>query len=237
MKIAPWVLIASLIFPLQIAVAGAQQSDPTDAQQGDPLAAAARKTQEQKKTESKPAKVWDNDHMPTGTINVIGQTPAPASDQDANAAATVPPTGGTADQSKSAAPTSANAATLRKEQRAALQANLESAKQQVESLKTELDISQRKYDLDRQSFTTAKAGLTRQTKRAAQRWTMRRRNSEAKLQELSDAQKHVDDLQAQIASARSAARPIKAQSSWVRYRFLVLSSARIRTPTNCIDFC
>jgi hypothetical protein len=202
MKIAPWVLIASLIFPLQIAVAGAQQSEATTDQQGDSLAAAARKAQQQKKTESKPAKVWDNDHLPTGTINVIGQTPAPASDQGANATATVPPADGAADQSKSAPPTSANAATLSKEQRAALQANLESAKQQVESLKTGLDISQRKYDLDQQSYYGKTDYAADKAGRAA--LDDEKAELEAKLQELSDAQKHVDELQAQIASAGTA---------------------------------
>jgi len=203
MKIAPLVLIASLIFPLHIAVAGPQQSEATtDQQQGDSLAAAARKAQAQKKIQSKPAKVWDNDHMPTGTINVIGQTPAPASDQGASAAATVPPAGEAGDQSKSAPATSTNAATLSKEQRAALQGNLESAKQHVESLKTDLDVLQRKYDLDRQSYygkpdyAADKAGGAALDDEKAQ--------LEAKLQELSDAQKHADDLQAQIASSGAA---------------------------------
>jgi hypothetical protein len=197
MKTAPWILMALIISPMQVAVAKARQADsPATGQQDDSLAAAARKAREQKKNDGKPAKVWDNDHMPTGTINVIGQAPTT---EDASATAGAAATGPAADQSKTAPAAPGNPAAVSKEKRANLQAGLESAQQEVESLKSDLDIQQRKYALDQQSYygkpdyASDKAG--------AAALDDEKQQIDGKQQELADAQKRVDDLQGQLAAA------------------------------------
>jgi hypothetical protein len=197
MKTAPWVLMASLVVllmmvPLQIAAARPQQSAPAAAQpQEDPLAAAALKAREQQKKEGKSPKVWNNDNLPTGGgISVVGQAPAAATAADS---ASAPATA-------SAAP--ANPPALSKDQLAGLYANLESAKQEIASLKTDLDISQRKYVLDQQSYygktdyASDKAGAAALSDEKDQ--------IDAKQQEIADAQKRLDDLQAQLAAASAS---------------------------------
>ena len=77
MKIAHGALIVLLVSPLGIVSARPQQdtSSPPDQQQSDSLAAAARRARDQKKDQSKPAKVWDNDNIPTkpgNSISVVG---------------------------------------------------------------------------------------------------------------------------------------------------------------------
>lgn len=203
MKTAPWIFMVLLLCPLQIAIARPRQNDSATGQQEDALAAAARRTREQRKTDGKPVKVWDNDHLPTGTISVVGQGSAPVQD---TSIATAPPTtqavsGPAADQDKATPATPATAAAL-KEKRASLQASLESAKQAVESDKTDLDIMQRKYDLDRQNYygkpdyASDKAG--------AASLDDEKQQIDGKQQEMTDAQKRVDDLQGQLAAASSS---------------------------------
>src|SRR5580692_388296 len=70
MRISHAALTMLLFFPSGIAVAGRQAQ-----QQDDSLAAAARHAREQKKTQSKPAKVWDNDNIPRspGDLSVVGK--------------------------------------------------------------------------------------------------------------------------------------------------------------------
>jgi len=204
-KTTPWsltVLLASallvalfllVIAPLAMA-ATPQESAPATDQQQDPLAAAARRTREQKQSQSKSPKVWDNDNVPTsGMINVVGQTPGTSS--DANAAAPNPAAAATA---PAPAP-----ATISKDQLAALQSDVTSAKEQVESLKSDLDIMLRKYTLDDQSyhgkpdFASDKAGQAALDDEKAQ--------IETKQQDFAAAQQRLDDLQAQLAAAASSA--------------------------------
>ena len=57
----------------------AQSSQPAPAQP-DPLAAAARRTREEKKDQAKPARVFTNDNIPTtGGISAVGETSSSAS--------------------------------------------------------------------------------------------------------------------------------------------------------------
>jgi predicted RNase H-like nuclease (RuvC/YqgF family) len=201
MKLTSWIptlLLVSVLAPVGIAVAAPQDSAPaTGQQQEDPLAAAARKAREQRKNESKTSKVWDNENVPkTGMINVVGQASEPV--QDSALPNQAAPSQST--QTQAGPPVSG---TLSKEQLASLQANVESTKQQVESLKADIDIMQRKLVLDQQSYygtpdyASDKAGAAALDDEKAQ--------IESKQQELTDAQKHMEDLQAQIAAAASSA--------------------------------
>jgi hypothetical protein len=196
MKIAHAALIVLLVSPLGIASARPQQdtSSPSDQQPTDSLAAAARRTRDQKKDQPKPAKVWDNDNIPTkGTsISVVGSTPAPAeASATPDAASPNPPAAGTA-------PSDASAAAPDK---SAIQADLLAAKDQIESLKTDLDILQRKYTLDQQTYY----GKTNYAadKAGAAALQDEKDQIDSKQQAIVDAQKKMDDLQTQLNATKS----------------------------------
>ncbi len=96
----------------------------------------------------------------------------------------------------------------------ALQADTESAKREVESLKADLDILQRKYSLDQQSYygnpdhASYKAGQAALDDEKGQ--------IDAKQQEVADAQKRMDDMQAKLAAGTAA--PVSAARATPRIR-------------------
>ncbi|MGD0401881.1 MAG: hypothetical protein ABSB66_01680 [Candidatus Acidiferrales bacterium] len=198
MKIARWGLGILLVMPLSV-LAGQQQSSQAPA---DPVAEAARRAREQKKDEGKTAHVWNNDDIPkTNGVSVVGETPAeagaPAGDagSGANPAAApgVAPNGG-------AAGAAGQPATP--EKTAAIAAELATAKEQLKSLQTDLDIAQRKYALDEQTYLSNPqhqddvAGASQLKDEEDQ--------IAAKQQEIADSQKKVDEIQARLTAAASA---------------------------------
>lgn len=158
--------------------------------QGDSLAAAARRAREKQKEQTKPAKVWDNDNIPTsGGVDVVG-----TSAQGTPAA--VP---GSAAGESAQAQTPGGAESSAKPKKSDLEAQLKSAQENLKNLKTQLDFAQRKLALDQQSYyqnpnyasdaAGAKALKDEQSQIDAQK------------QQVDAAQKKVDDLQAQVQSA------------------------------------
>lgn len=61
----------------QTQTSGQSSATPSPAPQGDSLADAARRVREAKKDQPKPAKVFDNDNLPGGTISTVGKAEAP----------------------------------------------------------------------------------------------------------------------------------------------------------------
>lgn len=206
MKFAYWGLTALLALPAGIAVAQSQQ-DQAPAQQSqqaqqaqppqqkpDALAEAARHARDQKKDQAKAAKVWDNDTISSasGTVNVVGQAAAPADNTAAPA---------TADQGAAAPAGQANAAgaPAKPQDNAAINADLTAAKEKLQSVQKDLDLLQRKFTLDQQTFLSnpnhdsdpeGVASLKNQQGQIS-----------SKQQEVADAQKAVDDLQAKLNAA------------------------------------
>jgi hypothetical protein len=132
MNIARWAFTVLLAAPLCAGYALAQD------QQDDSLAAAARRAQEAKKDQPKAAKVYDNDSIPTtGAVNVVGQ------DQPAGGATTDTSNAQSAQETKPA-PTAAELA--------GLSADAAAAKQRLADLKADLDVAQRKFALDQQTY-------------------------------------------------------------------------------------
>jgi hypothetical protein len=131
MKIARWAFITILVATVGTISARAQE------QQDNSPAAAARRTQEQKKDQpkdsTKSAKVWDNDNLPNkpGAINVVGREGQSA----------------TPGSNSAAAP-----AAMTSEDKAAIEGDLSSAKARLADLKADLDVMQRKYALDQQTY-------------------------------------------------------------------------------------
>lgn len=196
MKMAQWTLMILLASPLASAAARQpQQAPPSDQssaggqQQGNSVAEAARRAKEQKKEQPKAsaAHSWDNDTIPAtpGGINVVGQPGEAGAAPAAAGAGQQPP------------------APITAEQKAAIQANLDSAKAKLESLKTDLDIATRKYALDEQMYM-GKPDYQKD-KEGAAALQAEKDDIAAKQQEIADAEKQIQDLQAQAdAAAKSS---------------------------------
>jgi len=115
-------------------------------------AEAARRLREQKKDQIKTARVWDNDNLPkTGA-------PAPASSESSSTATPSSPEGpasnasaSTAQPANSAAPAPPTEQMSAKE-KAQLDAAVAEAKEKIDDLKKDLDIAQRKFALDSDTY-------------------------------------------------------------------------------------
>jgi len=185
MSIARWGLVAVLIIlPVgPVGIAAARQQTTDTSQQDDSLAAAARRAREQKKQQSKAPKVWSNDDIPKNAdaLSVVGQVPPP-DDKTANP--------------------SSNAASAAKPDAKKLDADLAAAKDQLLTLQNDLDILQRKFTLDQQSFL-GKPGYSLDNSGAAN-LKDEQDQIDAKQQEISDQQKKIEDLQTKPDAANRA---------------------------------
>jgi len=192
MRIASWSKVAGIFTAAALTLAPialrAQQSDAS----GDSLAAAARAARDQKAKKQQPAKVWDNDSIPKqGGVSVVGVEPqAPAATDQAQAAAPAAP----------GAPATPAAA-----QQSASQPEIDAAKRQLDTLKSDLDVLQRKYALDQQSFY-GKTGYQSDTAGAAA-LQGEKDDIDAKQQAINDAQKKLDDLMAKAGVAAPVPAP------------------------------
>lgn len=185
MKLAKWGLAILLASPIAMvrAVSAQSQDAAQSGRQQDSLAAAARRARAQKKDEPKAAKVWDNDNIAStpGAVSIVGESGgnAPAEPSD----------NGAQNQDKAASA----------KDKAAKSAELDADQQQLKSLKTELDIAQRKLVLDQQmyygkpDYSSDSAGAAALKDEQDQ--------IDAKQQEIDDLQKKIDELQSQLASA------------------------------------
>ncbi|HEV2299171.1 MAG TPA: hypothetical protein VGR72_11715 [Candidatus Acidoferrales bacterium] len=161
-----------------------QQSQQEQSKQSQSVAEAARKAKEQQKTAPKAQTVWTNDTVGSvqGTVNVVGQQ---------SAAAGAAKTGAAAAGAEAAATPTASAEDIAK-----LQSQLADAKKNLDSVKTDLDISQRKYNLDAaQYYGTPNYAANKQGQ------TMldgEKSAIAAKKQDVDAAQKKATDLETQI---------------------------------------
>jgi hypothetical protein len=184
-KWAPLILLLSL--PGHIAARQSQAGTPSASdQQQDSLAAAARRAREAKKDQAKPAKVWDNESLAStpGVISIVGQPAAPASNP-APAADGKSPAGNPPAADKSAIETDLNA-----------------AKANLQSLKDDLDLLQRKYALDQQTYL----GTPEYSSDTAGAAALANEKSQidSKQQQITDTEKKVADLQAQLDAANKS---------------------------------
>ena len=192
MKLAKWGLAILLASPIAIvpAVSAQSQDSAQSGQQQDSLAAAARRAREEKKDEPKTGKVWDNDNIPSnpGAVSVVG---------DENQSA-----GASSDQGDQGNQAQSQAAPVSDKDKAAKATELDGDQQQLKSLKTDLDIAQRKLVLDQQmyygkpDYSSDKAG--------AAALKGEQDDIASKQQEIDDLQKKIDDLQAEAAAAGSS---------------------------------
>lgn len=200
-----WIAVLLLASPAGIAAAQQpatakpdQQQSQTQSQsqsaaqkkaQQDPLAAAARRAREQQKNQPRATKVWDNDNLPAKSsgVSVVGAAPAPAESADQSASAQ----SSDAQQGKSSETSGAPAA-----RKAELQKQLAAAKAHLKSVQTDLDIATRTNQLDQQTYYSNPNYLLDLA--GAAKLKTEQSDIDAKKQEVADAQKQVDDLNAKL---------------------------------------
>lgn len=158
--------------------------------QADPLAAAARRAREKQTSETKPAKVWDNDNLPAADgVNVIGPSATSSSPQAAAGSAEGNAPGATASGEESSTASD----------RSELESQLKSAKADLKQLQTQLDFARRKFALDQQSFYqnpnygSDDAG--------AQALKNEQSQIDSQKQQVDAAQKKVDELTSKLKAA------------------------------------
>lgn len=192
MKTAPYAYTLGMAAALALGATGlcAQQSASGSAQQNGSVVAAAKAARTQKQDKPAP-KVWDNDNLPKqGGVSVVGQEAAPAAGASADQTA--------ATQGQTPASANAPAPGGSTKDQAAGQSELDAAKKQLDTLKGDLDLLQRKDALDQQSyygktdFASDKAGAASLQDEKDQ--------IDAKQQEIDDLQKKIDDLSAKLGA-------------------------------------
>ena len=182
-------LAAMLAFGAGAFTAAAQDSS---APQQDALAAASRRALEAKKDQAKSAKVFTNDNLPTdAAISFVGQTPA------------APANGGSQNASAGQAAPSASA-TGAGDPKKAQEANaaLDAAKEHLASVKKDLDIDQRKFALDQQTYQSDPNPDA--NKSGASDLQSEKDEIASKQDEVDAAQKAVDDLMAKMSEHPAA---------------------------------
>lgn len=197
MKLAYWACATILAFPLAApGVMGAQQGQSST--QGSSVAEAAKAAREAKKDQTKAAKVWDNDTIPTvpGQINVVGQS------SEESAAS------GTAEEGTQAGATAGPSAPVDK---ATLQRQLGDAKEKLQSLQTDLDILQRTSTLDQQMYY-GKPDYQSDTA-GGKKLKDEQASIDAKQQEIEDTQKEIGALQDKINSTPDVTPAAQAPSA------------------------
>jgi len=195
MRIAFSGLMILLALPLASAVA--QQQQPPQQQQDDSMADAARRARDQKKDQAKPAKVWDNDNVPAAdrSVNVVGQSNEAGGDAANQQAATDASAGSDSSKSEGKSPQDVAAALV----------ELSSAKDKLQTLKADLDVLQRKYTLDAQTYQSNPNPPA--DKPGADALANEQAEIAAKQQEVEDQQKRVDELDAKLKESAPSSNP------------------------------
>lgn len=192
-------LAALLILVPGISSAGFAAA-PQSSQSSQSVAEAARKAQEKEKEAPKAKTVWTNDNIPNtpGGVSVVGQ-PQPSS--SSTAATSTEPAPGFAN-AKASSPVDKEERTA---ERAKTLGDLEDARKQLDSVKTDLDIAQREYNLDAaQLYSTPDYSKDQQgqAKVDAEKAAIA-----TKQQAVDAAQKKVDGLEKLLESLGGKAKP------------------------------
>lgn len=188
------------------AQASQQAAPASDSQQPITLAEAARRAREQKKELGKPAHTWDNENLPKtpNAVSVVGQATADEAANGAppastNAAANPPASDAAASGAASAQAPAGEAKPAESKDKTEAESQLAAAKDLLQSLKNDLDILQRQYSLDQQSFYGKPNYVADREGAAALK--AEGAKVDAKRQDVAAAQAKVDALQSAIGPA------------------------------------
>ena len=168
------------------ASSGAQAPAPAP----DSLADAARRAREAKKEQPKPAKVFDNDNLPGGTVSTVGKTDDTKKDGDASTEAN-------ADGKK----TSADAEKDWKEKFAGLRAKLARDKEDMDVMQRELGV------LNLQNYSDPVKAMQQGVTRS---------DINNKTSAIDAKQKAIEADEQAISDAEDALRKAGGDSGWAR---------------------
>jgi hypothetical protein len=184
----------------------AQAQTPEAQSSSDALGSAAKRVRDDKndkKDQTKTARVWDNDNIPKAghEISVIGQKDDAANDAPADAAAAAPSGNATA----AVAPGANGAPESSAKAGEHLHAQIDSAKEKLASLRTDLDLMQRTLVLDSQMYY-GKPDYSNDTE-GARKLQDEQGQIAAKQQAIEDVEKQIADLESQQKDAPSSETP------------------------------
>ena len=195
-------LPAGAIFA-QAATPAAQAQAPGAQSSSDALGAAAKLARDDKKDQAKPARVWDNDNIPKAghEISVIGQKNDAANDgsTDAAAGAAVPNTNGAVVAGATGTPDSAA------KNGEHVHAQIDSAKEKLASLRTDLDLMQRTLVLDSQMYY-GKPDYSNDTEGARKLQDEQAQIAE-KQQAIEEVEKQIAELESQLKDSPESENP------------------------------
>ena len=201
----------AILLVLPSGLVSAQSSAPqSPASSPDPLAAAAKHARDDRKDQSKPARVWDNDNIPKAgqEISVVGSNEASAAD-GSNPGATSGVAPGAADASAGGANVAAPApggAQSQADHDAKIQSQLSNAKENLASLKTDLDLMQRTLTLDSQMYY-GKPDYS-SDHGGARKLADEQGKIAEKQQAIEEAEKKIAELEAQLNIASQNSPPV-----------------------------
>ncbi len=175
-----------------------QSATPAQAAPVDPLVAAARKAREQKKDQPKPARVFDNDNIPTqGGVSAVGSAPAGESTEAGGTAES----GGEQAAAKTTAPPSANDEKAWRERFAKLHKKLEQDQADLDIMQRELGV------LDVQYYNDPMKGMQ-------QGYT--RSDINEKTAKIDDKKKQIEADQQALSDAEEELRRSGGDIGWAR---------------------
>ena len=175
-----------------------QSATPAQATPVDPLVAAARKAREQKKDQPKPARVFDNDNIPTqGGVSAVGSAPAGEPTADGGTAES----GGEQTAAKTTAPPSGNDEKTWRERFAKLHKKLEQDQADLDVMQRELGV------LDVQYYNDPMKGMQ-------QGYT--RSDINEKTAKIDDKKKQIEADQQALSDAEEELRRSGGDIGWAR---------------------
>lgn len=169
----------------------------------DALGAAAKRARDEKKDQGKTARVWDNENIPKAghEISVIGQKDDAGNEASTDVAAAPPSGNANAAVGPGASGAPENAAKADEH----LRAQIDSAKEKLASLRTDLDLMQRTLVLDSQMYY-GKPDYSNDTE-GARKLQEEQAQIAAKQQAIEDVEKQIADLESQRKDAPSSENP------------------------------
>ncbi|HTR24897.1 MAG TPA: hypothetical protein VMI10_13035 [Terriglobales bacterium] len=178
-------VIAGAILVLGMSTAWAQSS----AQSGQSLGDAARAARKKKAQPDTPAKVYDNDNLPTTEkLSIVGPATTAGGDQPSTPSST-----------QQEAQTKAAAEEQRKQANAEMQSKLDAQKAKIDQLSHELDLDQREYRLRAAAFYSDAGNRLRN----ATQWD---KDDAAYKTDIEAKQKALDEAKAQLTELQEGAR-------------------------------
>jgi hypothetical protein len=195
-----------LLLPAGLTLAQSAPAPPpaTQAESSpDALAAAAKRTRDDKKDQAKQARVWDNDNIPKAghEISIIGQKEATANDGTTDAAAGA--AAANADPAVAAGANGSPESTAKNGEH--LHAQIDAAKERIASLRTDLELMQRTLVLDSQMYY-GKTDYSSDTEGARKLQDEQARIAE-KQQAIDDVEKQIADLESQLKDSPEGDNP------------------------------